>query len=154
MWPGHLCSPRRTRLTSPPPLTHLSSTPHSYTTHTPRPPKVLPHTSLPPSIMMGLPINGHPLRTVPQLPVAKGTGTTVAAAPTWKRTLPAPSGITSPLEPLRCTVTHRGRVCLISGDTVEVVAWTPVLAQRTQLTPPPLLPQPTPTPNRPSWRGH
>ena len=49
---------------------------------------------------MGLPVKGHLLRRVHQLPVAKGTRATVAAAPTWKRTLPAPSGSASPLEPL------------------------------------------------------
>ena len=60
--------------------------------------------------------------------IAKGTGATVAAAPTWKRTLPAPSCIASPLEPPRRTVTRRGRVYLVGGDTVEVVARPPVLA--------------------------
>ena len=45
------------------------------------------------SLVMGLPVKGHQLRRVPQLPVAKGTGTTVAAAPAWNRTLPAPSCI-------------------------------------------------------------
>ena len=79
-------------------------------------------------MMMGLPVKGHPPRRVHQLPVAKGTGATVAAAPTWKRTPPAPSGIVPPLDPPRRTVTRRGRVYLVGGDTVEVVARTPVLA--------------------------
>ena len=46
----------------------------------------------------------------------------------WKRTLPTPSGIAPPLEPPRRTFTRRGRVYLVGGDTVEVVAWTSVLA--------------------------
>ena len=148
-------------------LARLSVGPNGVTPRTLLPALSVPVTSFPPppqpshhahaltsrGMMMGLPVKGHPLRRVHQLPVAKGTGTTVAAAPTWKRTLPAPSGITSPLEPPRCTVTRRGRVCLIGGDTVEVVAWTPVLAPRTQLTPHPpsspthshpQLPPPTP----------
>ena len=79
-------------------------------------------------MMMGPPVMGHQPRRVHQLPVAKGTGTTVVAAPTWKRTLTAPSGIASPLDPPRHTVTRRGRVYLVGGDTVEVVAQTLVLA--------------------------
>ena len=44
-------------------------------------------------MMMGLPVKGHSLRRVHQLPVAKGTeAPTIAAAPTWRRTLPAPRG--------------------------------------------------------------
>ena len=35
-------------------------------------------------MMMGLLVKGHSLRRDHQLPVAKGTGATVAAAPTWK----------------------------------------------------------------------
>ena len=50
------------------------------------------------------------------------------AAPTWKRVLPAPSGIGLPIDPPRHTVTRRGRVYIVGGDTVEVVARTPVLA--------------------------
>ena len=59
---------------------------------------------------------------------AQGTGTTVVAATAWKRTLPAPSGIASPLDPPRRTVTRRGRVYLVGGGMVEVVAQTLVLA--------------------------
>ena len=64
-----------------------------------------------------LPVKGHSLSRLHQLPVAQGTGATVAAqrhclnsakgtgptvvaAPTWKRPRPAPSGTASPLEPL------------------------------------------------------
>ena len=36
------------------------------------------------------------------------------------------------------------------GDTVEVVAWTSVLAPRSQLTPPPVFPNPLPPPTPPS----
>ena len=75
----------------------------------------------------GLPVKGHLLRKVHQLPLAKGTGATVAAAPTWKRSLPAPSGMSSPLKPPQCTVTRRGRVYLVSDDTVEDVVQTQVL---------------------------
>ena len=52
---------------------------------------------------MGLPVKGHSLRRVHQLPVAIGTGAMVAAAPTWNRTLSASSGIASVLEPPRCS---------------------------------------------------
>ena len=91
--------------------------------------------------------SGQSLRTDCKLPVAKGTGTTVAAAPTWKRTLQAPSGIAS-LDPPRRTVTRRGRVYLVGGDTIEVVARTPVLAppDPTNIpSPPPFFPFLLPT---------
>ena len=74
-------------------------------------------------MIMGLPVKGHSLRRVHQLPVAKGTGATVAAqhAPTWKITLAASSGIAaaiaSPLETPRRTVTRRERVHLFIGET-------------------------------------
>ena len=73
-------------------------------THTPAPPdNILSSPSPSPQpplhahrltsrgMMMGLPVKGHPPRRVHQLPIAKGNGTTVSAAPTWKRTLPAPT---------------------------------------------------------------
>ena len=43
-----------------------------------------------------------------------------------------PVALPVPLELPRRTVTRRGRVCLIGGDTVEVEAWTQVLAPRTR----------------------
>ena len=67
----------------------------------------------------------------------------------WKRTLPAPSGIASPLDPPRRFVTRRGRVYLVrvGGDTVEVVARTPVLAppDPTNIPSPPFFPFLLPT---------
>ena len=95
-------------------LARLSAGPNGVTPRTLLPALSVPVTSFPPppqpshhahaltsrGMMMGLPVKGHPLRRVHQLPVAKGTRATVAAAPTWKRTLPAPSGSASPLEPL------------------------------------------------------
>ena len=67
----------------------------------------------------------------------------VVAAPAWKRTLPAPSSIASQLDPPRCTVTRRGRVYLVDGDTIEVVAQTLVLAPQDPTnfpSPPPFFP--------------
>ena len=96
-----------------------------------RPPEDSPphaHSLTSRGVMMGLPVKGHSLRRVHLLPVAKGTGAKVAAATTWKRTLPAPRGTTSPLEPPQRTVTRRGRVYLVCADTVKDVAQTPVLA--------------------------
>ena len=111
------------RRTSPPPPDIILSLPSPF----PQPP-LHAHRLTSRGMMRGLPVKGHPPRRVHQLPVAKGTGTTVAAGPTWQRTLPAPSGIASPLDPPRRFVTRRGRVYLVGGDTVEVVARTPVLA--------------------------
>ena len=48
-----------------------------------------------------------------QLPVAEGTGTTVAAAPPWKRTLPAPSGT---VVQTRATVTRLPKLRLSPGS--------------------------------------
>ena len=140
-------------------LARLSVGPNGVTPRTLLPALSVPVTSFPPppqpshhahaltsrGMMMGLPVKGHPPRRVHQLPIAKGTGTTVAAGPTWQRTLPAPSGIASPLDPPRRFVTRRGRVYLVGGDTVEVVARTPVLAppDPTNIpSPPSLLPFP------------
>ena len=128
------------RRTSPPPPDIILSLPSP----SPQPP-LHAHRLTSRGMMMGLPVKGHPPRRVHQLPVAKGTGTTVAAGPTWQRTLPAPSGIASPLDPPRRFVTRRGRVYLVGGDTVEVVARTPVLAppDPTNIpSPPSLLPFP------------
>ena len=79
---------------------------------------------------------------------AQGTGTTVVAATAWKRTPPAPSGIASPLDPPRRTVTRRGRVYLVGGGMVEVVAQTLVLAPPDPTSipsPPPFFPSLLPT---------
>ena len=116
----------RTRPPAPPsppspPFISLSSFPlHSHPPHA--------HSLTSRGMMMGLQVKGHLLKKVHQLPVAKGTGATVAAAPTWRRTLPASSGIASQLKLPRRTVTHRGRVYLVGGDTIEDVARTLVLA--------------------------
>ena len=141
--PGPASNRSRTETAERPPPLPPPDIILSFPSPSPQPP-LHAHRLTSRGMMMGLPVKGHPPRRVHQLPVAKGTGATVAAAPTWKRTLPAPSGIVPPLDPPRRTVTCRGRVYLVGGDTVEVVAWTLVLA------PPDPTNIPSPTPFFPS----
>ena len=108
--------------------------------------------------MMGLPVKGHILRRVHQQPVAKGFGATVAAAPKWKRTLPAPLTLSLP-----SPSTPEASTCLVSPLTLNPRGQAPPGHRPSKtLTSYGLIDQDLPPTSRggwgdggaPLWRGH